>query len=103
MEVARLNFGEGWVRPYVLLGVGGAFNTFSQTPGSLATRVSKQEVDFLLAPGAGVLFVVAKDTALYLQARMDVDFVGNGSLGSPAADHPTLFIPIKGGISFFVL
>jgi hypothetical protein len=103
MEVARYNFGEGWIRPYVLLGLGAAYNTYSQTPGSLATRVSKEEVDFFLAPGAGFLFVVAKDTALYFQTRLDMDFVGNGVLGSPAADHPTLFIPIKGGISFFVL
>jgi hypothetical protein len=99
MAVARYNFGPGWVRPYVLLGGGVAVNTYTLTPG-YSGQLSKRETDLLLAPGLGVLFVVAPDTALYAQARLDLNF---STPNGPFTDNPTLFMPLKAGMSFFVL
>lgn len=99
MAVARFNFGPGWVRPYVLLGTGVAVNTYTLTPG-YSGQLSNRQTDFLLAPGAGVLFVVARDTALYGQMRLDLNF---SSSGGPWTDSPSIFMPLKAGMSFFVL
>jgi hypothetical protein len=97
--VARYNFGPGWVRPYVLLGAGAAVNTYTLTPG-YSGQLSNRQTDLLLSPGGGVLFVVAKDTALYAQARFDLNFT---AVGGPWTDNPSIFMPLKAGISFFVL
>lgn len=99
LAVARYNFGPGWVRPFVLLGAGVAVNTYTLTPGYNG-KLSDRETDLLLAPGAGVMFIVARDTALYVQARFDLDF---STVGGPWTDSPSLFVPLKAGISFFVL
>jgi hypothetical protein len=97
MAVARYNFGPGWVRPFVLLGAGVAVNTYTLSPG-YSGKLSKRETDPLLAPGLGVMFVVEHDLALYVQARLDINF-------STASwtDQPSLFMPLKAGLSFFVL
>lgn len=99
LAVARYNFGPGWVRPYVLLGAGVAVNTYTLTPGYNG-ELSTRETDFLLAPGAGVMFIVEMDLALYVQTRFDLDF---STVGRPWTDNPSVFMPLKGGISFFVL
>ncbi len=105
MEVARYNFGSGRIRPYVLLGTGVAFNNYHETLINLGQSLDLSRVgtDFLLSPGAGVLFVVYSDAAVYLQARMDMNFTPNRSLSSPVVDNPSIFIPVKAGLSFFVL
>lgn len=100
LAVLRCNFGpRGWVRPFVSLGAGVAVNSFTLSPG-YAGKLSKRETDPLLAPGGGVIFIVSHDTALYLQARFDLNF---SAPQGPWTDNPTLFVPIKGGVSFFVL
>lgn len=99
LVVARYNFGPGWVKPYLLLGAGVAVNTYTLTPG-YSGKLSARQTDFLLAPGGGVLFIVAKDTALYAQVRFDLNFSG---VGGPWTDSPSVFMPLKGGVSFFVL
>lgn len=99
LAVARWTFGNDWVRPYVFGGAGIAVNSYSLTQGVWG-HISNKETDLLLAPGAGVLFVVAPGTAFYLQARLDLNFTNpNG----PWTDNPSLFLPIKGGLSLFVL
>jgi hypothetical protein len=105
MEVARYNFGTGQVRPFVLLGMGAVFNSYSQSLVNVGQNLnlSRQETNFLLSPGAGVLFVVYSDAAVYLQARMDMNFISNNKISSPAVDNPSVFIPVKAGLSFFVL
>jgi len=97
--LARYNFGDGWVRPYLLLGGGVAVNSYSLTAPFLGD-LSQRETDPLLSPGLGVLFVVAKDTALYLQTRLDLNF---STAGGPWTDNPSLFLPLKAGLSFFAL
>jgi hypothetical protein len=102
MEILRVNFGDGWVRPYVLLGLGASFNNFSimlpQQPG----KNSDLQTSFIAAPGLGVLFVIFRDMAFYVQSRLDLNFV-NGGAALPSADSPSVFIPVKAGLSFFVL
>jgi hypothetical protein len=70
-----------------------AINSFSQTSAS--------QTDFMAAPGAGVLLKVSDSAALFLQARVDMDFTGSNGFGG-TADSPTIFIPIQAGIGFFI-
>jgi hypothetical protein len=99
LAVARWTFGDGTVRPYVFAGAGIAVNSYNLTQGVWG-HITNKETDLLLAPGAGVLFIVAPGTALYLQARMDLNFT---TQNGPWTDNPSIFLPIKGGLSFFVL
>ncbi|HVZ81542.1 MAG TPA: outer membrane beta-barrel protein [bacterium] len=99
LAVARWTFGDGWVRPYALAGAGVAVNNYNLTQGVWG-HVSNRETNLLLAPGAGALFIIAPGTALYLQARLDLNFT---TPGGPWTDNPSLFMPVKGGLSLFVL
>ena len=103
MAVARLNFGSAPVRPFLLLGAGIAFNTFSETPAYSGIKTSERETDLLLSPGAGILVVIGGNAALYLQGRLDFNFTSERASGSPFTDSPSLFIPVKAGLSFFAL
>ena len=103
MAVARLNIGSSPVRPFLLLGAGIAFNTFSVTPSYLGFKVSERETDFLLSPGAGLLFIIGGNAALYIQGRVDLNFTTDRAGTSPFTDSPSLFIPVKAGLSFFAL
>jgi len=97
--MARYNFGSGNVRPFLILGAGLAVNTYSLTTSPLGL-VDHRETNPLLSPGLGVLFVVAKDTAIYVQTRLDLNF---STAGGPWTDSPSLFLPVKAGLSFFAL
>ena len=102
--ILRLTFGDGAFHPYVFGGVGIALNTYSQTnpPGSLVSKISQAETDFYLAPGLGILYRIYSGMALFLQARIDLDFTSPNGLGIPLA-NPSVFIPLQAGISFFAL
>lgn len=99
MAVARYNFGPGWVRPFVMLGAGVAVDTYTLTPGYTG-KLSNRETDPLLAPGVGVMFIVEHDLALYAQARVDLNY---STVGGPWTDNPSVFMPLKAGMSFYVL
>jgi len=93
--LARFNFGPGWVRPFLLLGAGLAVDSYSLTT-SYEGQVSNRETDPMLSPGAGVLFIVETNVAIYLQTRVDLIF---SRVGGPWTDNPTVFLPIKAGLS----
>jgi hypothetical protein len=95
--LARYNFGSGSVRPYLILGAGLAVNSYSLTSSFLG-QVSHRETNPLLSPGLGILFVVTRDTALYIQTRLDLNF---STANGPWIDNPSIFLPLKGGLSFF--
>jgi hypothetical protein len=99
LVVARWTVGDGWIRPYVLAGAGVAVNDYNLTQGVWG-HVSNRETDLLLAPGAGALFIIAPGTALYIQTRLDLNFT---TPSGPWTDNPSVFLPIKGGLSLFVL
>jgi opacity protein-like surface antigen len=101
MLLLRYNIGGGWIRPYLLLGAGAALNSYSIAVGSSgpAVQSSHNEIDWLLAPGLGILFKLEPELAMYLQTRLDVDFTPV-SIGLPPSENPTLFIPVKIGIIF---
>lgn len=99
MGVARYSFGTGAVRPYLFLGAGLAFNYVSLTPSSGPKITNPEEVDPLLSPGVGILFIVQEGLALFIQSRVDMDFTS--SLSGLGSDNPAFFIPIKMGISVF--
>ena len=101
MLMPRLNLlMKGRIHPYFFLGAGLAFNTFSVTTNGIG--LSQQETDLLLAPGLGAIFPVADNIALFLQGRVDIDFTSSGGLGK-GVDSPSIFVPIQGGVGFFVL
>ncbi len=102
MEVVRLNFGDGWVRPYVLLGVGASLNSYSAAVLGQSGKATTQQTGFLTAPGAGVLFRFFSDLVFYVQCRVDMNFLPSSGI-VPQADSPSLFIPLKLGISVFAL
>lgn len=96
--ILRFNFGEGWVRPYLILGGGWALNVYSPpftpSPGS----ASQVQVSPMVSPGVGLLFVLFHDLAVYGQVRFDMDYASPGGSWS---DNPTVFMPLKAGLSFF--
>ncbi len=102
--ILRFTFGGGFFRPYLVGGFGGALNTYTQTnpPGSLTARSSESQINFYLAPGLGVLYVFSSDMAVFLQARVDVDFTSHNGLGGEL-ENPSVFIPLQIGISFFAV
>jgi hypothetical protein len=97
MILLRYNIGSGWIRPYLLLGAGFVLNNYSIEVGSSAP--SNNEVNLLLSPGFGVSFELEPGLAFYLQTRLDMDFTPV-SVELPLSDNPTLFIPIKMGLTF---
>lgn len=97
--LARYNFGPGWFRPFLILGGGIAVNSYSETDPYFGA-ISHRETDPLLSPGMGLLFIVSPDTAFYVQARFDLNFT---TVGGPWVDNPSVFMPLKAGLSFFAL
>jgi len=102
--ILRLTFGDGDLHPYVFGGTGIALNTYSQTvtSGGLVSKTGQAETDFYLAPGLGILYRIYSGMALFLQARVDMDFTSPHGLGIPLG-NPSVFIPLQAGISFFAL
>lgn len=102
MEVARINFGDGWIRPYVLLGLGASFNSYSAAVLGQSGKATNEQTGFLASPGAGVLFRAFSDLVFYAQCRVDMNFIPSSSI-VPLSDSPSIFIPLKLGLSVFVL
>jgi hypothetical protein len=119
MAMAKVSFGEDdKLKPYMLFGVGPAFNTASASASYLDQRATAtaSETSLVLAPGFGVAFRPADDLEAFIQARIDIDFTSqnnsdavilNQSGASPLTtygnlsdDGPTFFIPIQAGIRF---
>ena len=103
--VFNYNFGDGSFRPYVSFGFGAAFNTYSLTSSvqgnSLQTNV--YETSFLISPAIGFLQVISPRAALFVEARMDMDFRANGDSVGLNDGTPSIFIPIQAGLTFFVI
>ena len=97
MMLLRYNIGSGWIRPYLLLGAGFALNSYSIAVGSSVP--ADNDVNLLLSPGFGILFTLEQALAVYLQTRLDMDFTPV-SVALPLSENPTLFIPIKIGLTF---
>jgi opacity protein-like surface antigen len=100
MILLRYNIGSGWIRPYLLVGAGFALNSYSIAVGSSAPTNS--EINLFLSPGFGISFILEPGLAVYLQTRLDVDFTPV-SVALPLSENPTLFIPVKIGITFVSL
>ncbi len=100
----RMVLGEGPFHPFIFAGGGAVINTFTQNfpEGDPIRSVNKSEIDPYLGPGAGVLYKFSSDMAVFVQTRIDLDFTSAFGLGIPMA-HPSIFIPVQAGISFFLL
>lgn len=106
-------FNNDDTRVYGLLGVGLAFNSFSQSVANApVTGTSEglviQETDFLLSPGLGVAFKLSDKADLFLQGKLDIDFfskdLANWFTSGPGStkpfDTPQLLFPVQAGLSF---
>jgi hypothetical protein len=94
---ARYTFGPGDLKAYFVLGAGVAINT-GTTHGHGAT-LSSTETDFLLSPGVGALLVVDPKAAIFVQAKLDMDFMSKYF----ASDAVTLLVPLDAGLIFYIL
>jgi len=102
--VFNYNFGDGEFRPYLSLGIGAAFNTYtlnSNEQGS-AVQTIGYETGFFLSPAVGFLEVISPRAAIFVEGRMDMDMRSNNSLGM-GNGTPSIFIPIQAGLTFFVI
>lgn len=118
MAMAKYSFNSNKIRPYVLWGIGLAFNSasVSAASGSLTVSVIGHETDFLMSEGLGIAFTAGDDLEIFVQARLDMDFTSNSgndsftlsSTGNPdqtvksnlSDDSPTLFLPLQVGVRF---
>jgi hypothetical protein len=98
--VFNYNIGDGDFRPYASFGIGVALNTYAlKTPPG---NVNSYETSFLMSPAIGLIKVVSPQAAIFIEGRMDMDYRSNGVLGMGNA-APSIFIPIQGGLVFFVI
>ncbi len=105
MLVFNYSFGEGPFRPYLSYGVGAAFNTYVRSFLSDGVSVENKgyETSFFMSPAIGGLVILSPGSALFLEARMDMNYRSfDGGTGLPVST-PTVFIPIQAGLVFFVI
>src|ERR1700722_13657248 len=100
MEVTRVTLGDGPFRPYAFFGLGMAFNTIKLT--SAGQTNSTTETDLLLSPGAGLFWSAFPQAALFVQGRLDANFVSNSNPANHN-DSPTVFMPLEAGVAFYLL
>ena len=86
--------GHEFVRPYVFLAAGMAFNSKLANFGAFTG--SNNEADFLGEAGLGLSFAMSNTSSVFLQTKMEVD----GTSSNYAADQPTVFIPLNAGLKF---
>ncbi|HXL72813.1 MAG TPA: hypothetical protein VN963_04225 [bacterium] len=86
--------GHEFVRPYVFLAAGMAFNSRIADFG--AYTGSNNEADFLGEAGFGLSFSMGEGSSVFLQTKMEVDTTSAGY----ASDQPTILIPLNAGIKF---
>jgi hypothetical protein len=100
-------------RVYGLLGVGLAFNNFSETVANnpitgTSTTAMLRETDFLLSPGLGISFKLSDKAALFVQGKLDIDFYSQNLANwfttmtdsTKKFDTPQLLLPVQAGLSF---
>jgi hypothetical protein len=85
---------HGFVRPYVFLAAGMAFNSRLANFGSFTG--SNSEADFLGEAGFGLSFSMGDRSSVFLQTKMEID----NTSSNYASDQPTILLPLNAGIKF---
>jgi hypothetical protein len=85
---------HGFVRPYVFLAAGMAFNSRLANFGSFTG--SNNEEDFLGEVGFGLSFDLGDRSSVFLQSKMEID----NTSSNYASDQPTILLPLNAGIKF---
>jgi hypothetical protein len=103
--VTNYNIGEGTFRPYLSFGIGPAFNTYNLTSSSNGSTLQTNvyETSLLISPAIGFLQVIDPRAAIFVEARMDMDFRANGNSVGLNNGTPSIFVPIQAGLTFFVI
>ncbi len=86
--------GSGFVRPYIFLAAGMAFNSRLANFGSFTG--SNNEADFLGEAGFGLSFYMGDRSSVFLQSKMEFD----NTSSNYASDQPTILLPLNAGIKF---
>jgi hypothetical protein len=55
-----------------------------------------------MAPGAGVNWKAFPNAALYIQDRLDVNFISK-NISSNGSTNPAVFMPLEAGLIFYLL
>jgi hypothetical protein len=103
LVVFQIGLGDqgGPVQPYLTLGAGMAldFNNVQNAVFPAGTTTSWTNFEF--DPGLGFTFVLGKNTNLFVQTKLAMDFDNNtaGTTGQ-TSDTPILFVPIQVGLNF---
>lgn len=102
--VFTYNFGDGEFRPYVSFGAGAAFNTYTLSINTQGSTVESHayETGLFLSPAIGFFEVIGPKAAFFMEARADMDFRSNNTLGM-SNGAPSIFVPIQAGLAFFVI
>ena len=94
----------GSVTPYILLGVGVAFDSYGGTTTESYQGVSVTQTypnqswtNFELDPGVGVAFNVAKEFNIFVQGKVDMDFGPTTGANGESTDSPIMTIPVQIG------
>jgi hypothetical protein len=85
---------HGFVRPYIFLAAGMAFNSRLANFGSFTGGNS--EADFLGEAGFGLSFSMGDRSSVFLQTKMEID----NTSSNYASDQPTILLPLNAGLKF---
>lgn len=98
----NINAGGG-VWPYILVGVGVAFDSYSSNPAVPAgSGQTTSWTNFELDPGIGVAVDLSKNVNIFVQGKFDMDFETTTGKGGELSDSPLTIIPVQIGVNFLI-
>jgi opacity protein-like surface antigen len=93
----NINAGGG-VWPYVVVGVGIAFDSNSSSP-ALPAGLTTSWTNFELDPGIGVAVDLSKNINIFVQGKLDMDFAPTIGANAESLDNPVMVIPVEVGLN----
>jgi opacity protein-like surface antigen len=97
----NINTGGG-VWPYIVVGVGVAFDSLGYSGYTVPSGVTTSWTNFELDPGIGVAFDLTKDINVFVQGKLAMDFETTSGTGTELTDSPLINIPVQAGFNFLL-
>ncbi len=95
----NLDTGSG-VWPYILVGVGVAFDSTNFTGYAPPSGTTTSWTNFELDPGLGVAFDLSKNINVFVQGKLAMDFETTTGSSQEFSDSPLILIPVQAGVNF---
>jgi opacity protein-like surface antigen len=92
----------GGVWPYILVGVGVAFDSYSVSGITLPAGTTTSWTNFELDPGIGVAVDLTKDINIFVQGKLAMDFETTTGTKAEFTDSPLITIPVQIGVNFLL-